>query len=272
MSIDTMGRPARSSERSSATMLSASLNQRDRGGIGGLRDPRGIVALCSPGGDANELPGRCQTVHHQDQGVEEKIRLAHTAPVKRRLRHCRIDLLGHRIDFVAIENADVVRQAPGKIAEHIAQRQQGNHRAEIFLRARRADLNGEPPSRSFVGTGAEDGVFHAQDGAVLQRPSQLLRFGPVVGHQGAVDILAERFGFGCHEIATDPGPDRFKRDPRDAADPLVFGASVDQKRLERGEEQSRRIADPRHRPGVGADGAAQFLKHYFVAGAHSAAQ
>ncbi len=52
----------------------------------------------------------------------------------------------------------------------------------------------------------------------------------------------------------------------------MFGASIDQERLERGEKQPRRVADPRYRLGIGADGTAQFLEHYFVAGALSAPQ
>src|SRR5208282_2206948 len=79
-----------------------------------------------------------------------------------------------------------------------------------------------------------------------------------------------RFGFGGNKIASDPGPDRFERYARDAADPPVIGAGVDQKRLERSEEQARRITDTRHRLGVGADRTSQFLQHKFVAGAAGA--
>ncbi|MFZ0774927.1 MAG: hypothetical protein WAM74_00370, partial [Xanthobacteraceae bacterium] len=174
--------------------------------------------------------------------------------------------------LVAIENADVIGQPPGKIGKHVAQRQQTDHRGEIFHRPRRANLNGKPPSRPFVGTDSGDHILHPQDSALVQHANRLFGLSPIVGEQGAVDILAQCFGFGRHEIATDPGPDRFERDARDTADALMFGASIDQELLERGEKQPRRVADPRYRLGIGADGAAQFLQHYFVAGTLSAAQ
>ena len=106
----------------------------------------------------------------------------------------------------------------------------------------------------------------------MQRADQLIGFGLVAGQQRAIDVVAQRLGFGRHQIAADPLPDRLERDPRDAADALVVGGAVEQKRLERREKQARRIADARHRLRLGADGAPQFVEHEFVAGIVVAAQ
>ena len=106
----------------------------------------------------------------------------------------------------------------------------------------------------------------------MQRADQLIGLGLIVGEQRAIDVLGQRLGFGRHQIAADPAPDRLERQPRDAADALVVGGRVDQERLERHEEQARRVADARHALRLDADGAPQFLQHQFAAGHVVAAQ
>jgi len=126
--------------------------------------------------------------------------------------------------------------------------------------------------RPFVGADAGKRIVHAHDRAIMERAGQLIGPGPVVGEQRVVDVLAQRLDFGPHQIAADPGPDRLERSPRDAADPPVVGRSVDQERLERLEEQARRIADARRLLRLGPDRAPQLLQHQLATGHVVAAQ
>jgi hypothetical protein len=75
---------------------------------------------------------------------------------------------------------------------------------------------------------------------------QLLGLDPIIVQQGAVDVLAQRFGLGGHQIATHPVPDRLERHARDASEALVIGAIVNEERLDRCEEQPGGIADTWH--------------------------
>ena len=145
-------------------------------------------------------------------------------------------------------------------------------RGDVVGRPRRADLNGEPALRLLVGADGSKGFPHAQDGALVQRAHQLIGLGLVVGEQSPIDIVGQRLGFGRHQIAADPTPDRLERKPRDAPDALVVGGSVDQERLERHEEQARRVADARHALRLDANGTPQLLQHQLAAGHVVAAQ
>ena len=52
----------------------------------------------------------------------------------------------------------------------------------------------------------------------------------------------------------------------------MVGDVVDQEWFDRREEKASGVADPRHRPPLDSDGAAQFLKNEFAAGRLIAAQ
>ena len=77
---------------------------------------------------------------------------------------------------------------------------------------------------------------------------------------------------GRHQVAADPLQIGSSETRAMRADALVVGRRVDQKRLERREEQPRRVADARHLLGLGADGAPQFGEHEVAAGHVVAAQ
>ncbi len=176
------------------------------------------------------------------------------------------------LDHLALERAHIVGQPLGEVGERVADFEHMQEHCDIVGRPRRADLDGEPALRLVVGADRGKGLPHAQDGALVQRADQLIGLGLVGGEKCAIDILAQRLGFGRDQIAADPAPDRLERKPRDAPDPLVVGGSVDQERLERHEEQARRVADARHALRLGADGAPQFLQHQLAAGHVVAAQ
>ncbi len=222
--------------------------------------------------DAHELPRRGKPVHHQDQAIDEGVGFARAEPVQGALRGRRIEQRPKRLDLFAFEDAELARQAPRQIGQQFAQRQDSDDRVEIFDGARRADLDRKPAARFLVAVDFGDGVADAPDRAIMQRADQLIGTVAVVGKQGAIDVLAERLHLRGDKVAADPSPDRLKRDARDAADALVVGAAVDQKRLERREEHARRIADARHLLGLGPDGAAEFLQDQIIAGALLATQ
>ncbi len=178
-----------------------------------------------------------------------------------------VELSSAFIEFglIALEETDQMRQAPGQICKQLAQRQNGDDRVHVVHRPHRADLQGKPPARFVVGADAGDGILHVRNGMTMELANQFVGFCAIVGEQSAIDIVAQRFGLGGHEIAAEPGPDRLERYAAEAADALVIGGGVDQERLERRKEQTRRVADARHPLAVGADGVPQFLEHELIA-------
>ena len=173
---------------------------------------------------------------------------------------------------IALERAHMVRQPPRQVAKHVADREHAGDGGEVVERARRADLNGKAPTRFLITVDRDDRFPAALDGAILQGAGQLFRLDLVVGEQGTVDVLAQRLGFGRHQIATDPLPDRIERHARETSDAFVIGGIVGEERLERREKQASRVADARHLlPGT-TDRAAQFLQHQIVGGDLLAAQ
>ena len=139
----------------------------------------------------------------------------------------------HLIDLFALERANVVRQQPRQFREHVTDAEDARQRRQVLDRSRRADLHAKPPARFFVGADRGDGLIHALDRALVQRADQLFHPDAIVGEQSAIDVLAQRPGFGGHQIAADPLPDRLQRDARQASDALVIGGTVDQERLQR---------------------------------------
>src|SRR6185312_15433959 len=106
---------------------------------------------------------------------------------------------------------------------------------------RRADFGCETTARLFMGIEYGNGLCHALNGAVMQRVHQLIRLDRICRKESALDVVGERLGFGWHQIAVDPLPDRIERHPRQSAEPLMIGGAIDQKRCERHEEASRHV-------------------------------
>ena len=173
-------------------------------------------------------------------------------------------------DLVGLQDADVARQPLRELRQHVADRQDAKERVEVFERARRADLHGEMTARFFIALRRRQGVVDAPDGPFVQHAGDMFGLEGVIGEQGPGDILAQGGDFGGHQIAGEPGPDRLERHARDAREAPVVGDIVDQKRLERREEQPLDVADARRLLPRGPDRAAQFLQHQFVAGALAA--
>ncbi len=235
-------------------------------------DTGGIVAFRGAYGDADELPRRREPRHQQDERIEEEIRLALSSRVRRKLLGHRIEDDLHRLDMVTIKVADMRRQPPRQIGKHVTQCKHGDDRVQILDRARRANLNGNTPARSFIQFKSGNGFRHAQARTLVQGADQLIDLGPVAGEQSTIDVVTQRLCLGGYEVSADPVPDRLERYACDAPDALVVGPGVDQEGLKWREEQPRRVSNAGGRLGLGTDGAAQFLKHQFIAAALVAAQ
>ena len=247
-------------------------HDRDRHRIGRFGNARGNVALGDTGGETNELPRRRKPAHQQHETVADDVGFARRVAAERLRRTRGIDMHLGLLDHLALEGAHIVRQPLGQVGECVADFEHMQERCDVVGRPRRADLNGKPALRLLIGADRGKSFPHAQDGALVQRADQLIGLGLIVGEQGAIDVLGQRLGLGRNQVAADPAPDRLERKPRDAPDALVVGGSVDQERLERHEEQARRVADARHALRLGADGAPQLVEHQFAAGHIVAAQ
>ena len=155
-------------------------------------------------------------------------------------------------------------------AKHVADFENVQQRRDVFDRARRADLDGEPPARlarlcrrqracRAYATWRDHGAREPPVRPWLCRPASNARL------MSSPNALASA-GIRSRPIHC---PDRIKRDPRDAPDTLMVGGTIEQERFERHEEHAGRIADTRHPLRLGADRAAQFLQHELVAGVSS---
>ncbi len=249
------------------------LAEHDGHGIGKRRlgDARGLVALRCARSNTDQLPGRRQLAHHENQAAEENVCLAR-CKVGRFLHRRGLDERLDLIDRLAVENAQMNRQPPSKVAEHVAQHEEAQQCADILQCAGRTHLHDKPPPHFLVGARCLNGFLHPLNRALVQGAHEEVGLDPVIGNQRAVDVLRQRFGFRGHQVAADPFPDRLKRHARQSTDPFVVGGIVNQERLDRSEKQACGVADARHRLSGGTDDTAQFLQHELVAGDLVAAQ
>ncbi len=79
----------------------------------------GIAFRCA-GGDADKLPRRRQPAHNQDEAVKKNVGLACRSGCWRFLRRRRIEKRFDRINLLALKGAQMVREPPRQIGQHIA--------------------------------------------------------------------------------------------------------------------------------------------------------
>ena len=167
------------------------------------------------------------------------------------------------LDF---EHPELVGQPPRRIAEHVAERKDARDRRYIVDGPRRTNLHGKTPARFFVRLQCRDCGVHVLDRTVMQCTSHLLDSDAVTCKQSAIDVVAEGVRLRGHQIAADPLPNWLERNAGDPTQALMIGRTVGQKRLQRHEEASCGIADPRHRLRAAPDHLPQLLEHQFAAG------
>ena len=105
--------------------------------------------------------------------------------------------------------------------------------------------------------------------AVLEAARQMLGLVGVAGHQRLLDLVGIGLRLFGHQRIADPKPHRLERGARDPAAMLVIGTVVDQERLDRLEEQPRRIAEALRLGCAVAQAAPQLGQDQFGAGGSS---
>ena len=136
----------------------------------------------------------------------------------------------------------------GKLrAEHrqsIARIEDAAQGHDVFKRSRRRELNGQSAALPLVF--AETFPSPSGFGAPCDPGSarQVLDPAGIAGEQALLHLLRIVPRLLDHQGAADPGPQRFQRPARDTAAMLVVGCIVNQERLDRLEEQPRRVGEP----------------------------
>ncbi len=137
-------------------------------------------------------------------------------------------------------------------------------------RARGAELDGQAAALLVVG--AFQHLRDAGHRAVLENPGLMLGLVGVAGHERLLDLLGIGLRVFGHQRIADPKPQRLERRARDPAAMLVIGAIVDQERLDRLEEQPRRIAEARGLGLAFAQASPQLGQNHFGPGRARAVQ
>ena len=178
------------------------------------------------------------------------------------------------VEHAAAEIADMARQTGRDQIERIARGDDDLHIPDGGERIRHGDqVRHLPPQLLVRLRGIERGA-HPRGGERLERMHQRVRRVGLAARKRAGHVIAIGLGFGRHEIARDPRPDRIERRARDAARRLAVGLRVGEERFERLEECARRRADAwriRVLAGVAHRGA-HLLQQHVAAGDLVAAQ
>jgi hypothetical protein len=235
----------------------------DRYGKRRLGDARRRIAASGENGEADQLPGRAEPAHHQQERIEEDVAVAPDRRLEQRL---------HIVELVVRKIADGRRQARGDHAQRVAHAQDGADLAHVLERLRGTDLRRDAARRLGVALAGGLDLAHALLGEILEGACDLYGVLPAIRREQQVDLIHIGLRLLRHQIACDPFPDRRQAGARDAAAMLALGRIVDQERLDRRKEQALRMIEARQLAAGVARVGAQFLEDHIRAGRIFAAQ
>ena len=129
--------------------------------IGRAGNTRRVVAIGSSDGEPDQLPGRPQAAHDQDQCIGQKLVPAAGARIKHRL-----DVLERGLG----EISDVARQPAAERSQGFADGEDPEEVVQVLDRRRGADLADQPPMRLLVGADLREHRTDAPGHLILKGP------------------------------------------------------------------------------------------------------